>query len=434
MKKVLFILYYWPPSGGAGVQRCLKMVKYMRDFGWEPIVYTAKDAHYPIVDPTLEKDVHPQQLVLRHPIWEPYDLYRKFTGQKKEKRVYSGFMSKDQKPSFTQKASVWIRGNLFIPDARRFWIKPSVKFLTNYIKKHPVDAIISSGPPHSVHMIGRGVKRKTGIPWIADFRDPWTQIDFYDQLMLTGLADYWHKKLEKTVIKEASHLVTVSENWVELYKQLGAEKVRLIRNGFDHEDFEFEKPPLDTEFSCSHIGFLNQDRNSPELWEAFAALCSENQAFDSALKLRFIGKTDPSVFSQLDTLGLTDKVERIAYIPHNEVVKKTVSSQVLLLLVNDVPNVMGHIPGKTYEYVASGRPVLGIGPADADFAKVLRASQSGKTCEFGDKESMKKVLMNYFELFQKKQLSFEQPDLYAYTRKHATELMAQLLDELFLIR
>ncbi|MFI5134679.1 MAG: hypothetical protein ACHQD9_02380, partial [Chitinophagales bacterium] len=188
MKKVLILTYYWPPSGGAGVQRWLKMVKYLPQFGWQPIVYTAKDAEYPIHDPSLEKDVPKEAEVIRQKIWEPYDLYKKFIGQKKEEKVYSGFLSEKKKPGFAQRASVWIRGNLFIPDARCFWIKPSRKFLISYLKKNPVDAMVSTGPPHTTHMIALGIKKKLNIPWIVDFRDPWTQIDFYNQLHLTRWA------------------------------------------------------------------------------------------------------------------------------------------------------------------------------------------------------------------------------------------------------
>ena len=139
MKKLLLITYYWPPSGGAGVQRCLKHVKYFRDFGWEPVVFTAEDAAYPILDESLTKDIPEGIEVVKGPIWEPYELYKRFTGQKKKERVYSGFLSEDKKPSFTQRASVWIRGNFFIPDARKFWIKPSVKLLTKYLKENPVE-------------------------------------------------------------------------------------------------------------------------------------------------------------------------------------------------------------------------------------------------------------------------------------------------------
>ena len=209
------------------MQRWLKMTKYLPQYGWKPIVYTAKDAEYPILDESLQQDISPDAEVIRQPIWEPYDLYKKFIGQKKEEKVYSGFLSEKKKPGFAQRASVWIRGNLFIPDARCFWIKPSAKFLIDFLKKNRVDAMISSGPPHTTHMIALAVKKKLNIPWIADFRDPWTQIDFYDQLQLTKWADGRHKRMEKEILKNADRVVTVSWHWAEDLKRIGGKEVQV---------------------------------------------------------------------------------------------------------------------------------------------------------------------------------------------------------------
>ncbi|MEZ4828739.1 MAG: glycosyltransferase [Bacteroidia bacterium] len=431
MKKVLLITYYWPPSGGAGVQRVLKLVKYFRDFGWEPVVYAPENPAYPIIDESLLNDIPPQQTVIRGRVWEPYDLYKTFTGQRKKERVYSGFLSEEKNPSLTQKLSVWIRGNFFIPDARKFWIKPSVSRLTEWLKTHPVDVILSSGPPHSVHLIAKGVKEKTGIPWVADFRDPWTNIDFYDQLMLTRWADRKHRKLEKSVVTRADKLVTVSWVWAKEFETLGARQVAVITNGFDHEDMKTEGiVHLEEKFVCSHIGYLNRDRNNETLWKAFGELCRELPGFKNDLKLRFIGKTDAITFAQLTQNELMDQVEKIDYIPHNEVLNYTRSTQVLLLLVNNVPNVMGHIPGKTYEYIGSRRPVLAVGPEDADFARVIRETNSGEVCGFDNLEKMKRVLFQFYRRYKKGELTNPEGPVERFTRREATRHMAAVLDKL----
>ena len=190
MKRVLIITYYWPPSGGSGVQRWLKMSKYLPEYGWQPVIYTTENAEYPIVDPSLEKDVSPEAEVIRRPITEPYTFYKKFLGIKQEETVKVGFTQEEKKKkSWKSGLSMWIRGNLFIPDARRWWVKPSVKYLKKYLQEHPVDAIISTGPPHSMHLIAMKLKEATGLPWIADFRDPWTEIDYYQDLHLTRRSD-----------------------------------------------------------------------------------------------------------------------------------------------------------------------------------------------------------------------------------------------------
>ena len=430
MRKVLLILYYWPPSGGAGVQRCLKLVKYLRDFGWEPIVFTAENAAYPILDESLFDDVPEGQEVVRSPIWEPYEVYKRFTGQKKGEKVYSGFLSEDKKPSLTQRLSIWIRGNFFIPDARRFWVKPALRTLEKYLSEHPVEAVISSGPPHTTHLIARGVKRRFGIPWIADFRDPWTNIDFYHQLQLTGWADRKHRRLEQSVMRESDKLVTVSWSWAEEFRELGADPVHVITNGFDHADFEFEPGEPDADFSFNHIGYLNADRNPPQLWEAFGELCKEIPGLKEKLKLRFIGKTDFVVFDALEKLGLADCAERIDYLPHNEVVKTLTRAQVLLLLINNTPNVMGVIPGKIFEYLAARRPILGVGLPEGDAARILRESGVGKMVGFEAKEEMKRQILALYKQYKRGELNVAEADIDRFPRRSATGQMAGLLDEL----
>ncbi|MDX2283068.1 MAG: glycosyltransferase [Bacteroidia bacterium] len=430
MPRVLLITYYWPPSGGAGVQRVLKFAKYLRDFGWEPVVYVPANPSYPVLDPSLEADIPPDLEILRGPIWEPYEWYKRFTGKGKQERVYSGFLTEDRPPSLTERLSVWIRGNFFIPDARRFWIGPSVRRLDAWLRQHPVDAILSSGPPHTVHLIARGLKRRTGLPWIADFRDPWTNIDFYPQLGLTPWADRLHRRMEASVVREADQLVTVSWVWAEEFRALGARNPRVILNGFDDQDFAFDPPPLEPRFVCAHIGYLNADRNPPRLWEAFGELYQDHPDLRRDLVLRFVGKADHVTFRQLEAAGLSGCVERIDYVPHSEVLRYTRSAQLLLLLVNNVPNVMGHIPGKTYEYIGSRRPVLAIAPPEADAARVLREARSGRACGFEDKEAMKAEILRRYAQYQAGTLATEAADTRGFTRRDATRQMAEALHAL----
>jgi len=231
MKKVLIITYYWPPSGGAGVQRWLKFVKYLREYGWEPVVFTAEGGEVPVIDDSLKKDIPENIEVIYGPIWEPYTAYKRLIGQKKGDKIQTGFLTENKKPKTTEKLSIWIRGNLFIPDARKFWIKPSVKSLSKYLKENNVDAIVSNGPPHTTHMIALSLKKKFDIPWLADFRDPWTNIDFYDKLLLSKWADKTHHKLEDEVINLADEVVTVSPNWAKDFLEQSKRKFQVIYNG-----------------------------------------------------------------------------------------------------------------------------------------------------------------------------------------------------------
>lgn len=431
MKKVLLITYYWPPSGGAGVQRVLKLVKYLRQNNWEPVIYTADEAEYPILDVSLAKDIPEGVTVIRKKLWEPYSFYKKFIGQKKDQKVYSGFLSENKKSSFTQKVSIWIRGNFFIPDARCFWIKPSVQFLSEYLKQNPVDAIISSGPPHTTHLIARGVKRKTKLPWIADFRDPWTQIDFYGQLMLTSIADSKHKRLERSVLKEADKVITVSWNWAKDLEKIGQRKIEIITNGFDEDDFsEIDSTQPATKFSMSHIGSLNGDRNAENFWVALKELCNEDAQFKTDLIIRLIGKNDFSVYQSIEQNGLNNQLEKIEYIPHSETGKYQQRSSVLLLFLNNTPNVLGIIPGKLFEYLAARRPILVIGNSNGDSARIVTETNAGAICDFDEKEKMKATIKDFYTRWKKNELTVSAAAIEKYSRKTIAQKFAVLLNEI----
>lgn len=440
MKRVLIISYYFPPSGGAGVQRVLKLVKYLREFGWEPIVFTAKDAAYPILDKTLERDIPEGIKIYRHKIWEPYEWYKKFTGQKKEGTVYSGFISENKRISPAQKLAIWIRGNFFIPDARCFWIKPSVKFLLDELKKNPVDAMISSGPPHTTHMIALSVKKKLNIPWLADFRDPWTNIDFYDQLMLTRWADAKHKRMEEKVLTRADAIDTVSWHWAEDFEKLSGRKIDVVTNGFDEDDFikgESEGEPDyakassgEKKFVIAHIGSLNKDRNHPALWEALRELCDEQADFREKLLIQLIGKNDFSVYQDMEQNGLNRNLQRIDYLPHSEVAMYQQRAAVLYLPLNNTPNVLGIVPGKLFEYLAARRPILVIGDEDGDSARIVRGANAGVVCSFSDKSKIKNELAKMFSLWRLNNLNVDAKGVEQYSRRKIAGQIAALLNRI----
>ncbi|MCX6266202.1 MAG: glycosyl transferase family 1 [Bacteroidetes bacterium] len=430
MKKVLIISYYWPPSGGAGVQRGLKFVKYVRDFGWEPVVYCPENPEYPEADKSLFKDIPAGVEVLKLPIWEPYNAYKRFIGQKKEEKIQAGFLSVKKKNPVIENISVWIRGNLFIPDARKFWIKPSIRFLLKYLDSHPVNAMVSTGPPHSMHLIALGVKNRLKIPWLADFRDPWTEIDFYHQLRLTKQADKKHHRLEKSVLSGADRISVVSWNWALNLNRLFPRHYDVITNGFDPDDFIIPDLKVSSTFNLTHIGSLNKDRNPELLWEVLADICAENPMFGNDLRLRFIGKCDVSLFQCLEKYRLASQTEKIEYMPHEEVLKESARSQVLLLLLNNTPNVMGIVPGKIFEYLATRRPVLCIGPTDGDSARIIREAKAGVTCNFDDRTSIKKALLDLYGRYKLGALQNQEGEIDSFSRKGLTKKISILLNDI----
>ncbi len=430
MKKVLIITYYWPPSGGAGVQRWLKFVKYLREFGWEPIVYTPENPEAPAIDPSLEKDIPANLTVLKTKIWEPYNLYKSFIGQKKDAKINAGFLAEKKKPGLAEKISVWIRGNWFIPDARKFWINPSVEFLSGYLEKNPVDVIVSTGPPHSMHLIALELKKKLSIPWLADFRDPWTNIDFYKDLMLTRSSDEKHKRLEKEVLEKADAVVAVGWHMAEDLKKISGRKIEVITNGYDEDDFLNKENRLDKNFSISHIGAMNADRNPKMLWKALSELLAEIPELKNDLRLNFIGKTDYSVMNELEQNNLTSLLTKTDYLPHGKITERMQSSHVLLLALNDTPNTLGVISGKLFEYIAAKRPVLAIGKEGGDAARIIKETGAGIVCDFQDKEKMKNEIKRLYESFKQNKLTVETSSGNIYSRKKLTEKLAAVLNRI----
>jgi len=422
MKRILIITYYWPPSGGAGVQRWLKFVKYLSEFGYEVVVYTPEEGEFPSEDKSLFKDIPSNVEILKTPIWEPYDLYKKFVGQKKTEKVNAGFIQESKKPKKSQGLSVWVRGNLFIPDARKFWIKPSVKYLTNYLKNNPVDTVISSGPPHSMHMIALSLKNKlkTHAPkWIADFRDPWTNIDYYKDLKLSTWADNKHKRLEKKVLAKADQVITVGKTLTKELESLGAKNISTITNGYDAEDFTATPTAkLDEKLSIAHIGSMNKDRNPIHLWKYLSNRVKSEKNFAEQLEIKLIGKVDIAVLNTLESLQLKPYIKHINYLQHDQVIEEQQKSKILLLVVNNTPNAKGILTGKMFEYMAAKRPILMIGPPDGDAAEIL--SEGFGTCFDFENMNFDSFFSQDFKVWK----SSANPE--KYTRKVLTQKLVEL--------
>ena len=431
VRKVLIITYYWPPSGGAGVQRWLKFSKYLREYGWEPVIYTPENPEAPANDNSLEKDIPEGITILKRPITEPYTAYRRFVGMKPGEKVNAGFLQEKEKPGLAEGFAVWLRGNFFIPDARRFWIRPSVKYLSDYLKNNPVDAIVSTGPPHSMHLIALNIHTKHNIPWLADFRDPWTGIDFYHQLKLTWFADRLHHKLEKKVLASATAVTVISRDMINEFRNLLNREYKLVTNGFDEQDLSpLPLEQLDEKFTVSHIGSINATRNPIQLWRVISQLVQENKEFAAALQIKLVGKVDIGVLKSIDDSNLSGYLSSIAYMPHQDVMQEIQKSQVLLLLINNTPNAKGILTGKIFEYLGSGRPVISIGPEDGDASVILSDAGAGETADYENEARMKEILNDYFALYREKLLKSNMDNRLKYSRKVLASEIAKILDEM----
>lgn len=430
MRKVLIITYYWPPAGSSGVQRWLKFVKYFRDFGWEPVIYTSENPEVAASDDSLQKDIPENIIVIRRSVPEPYTIYKYLTGNR-NKKIGMGFTTEGSKnKGLINWIAIWVRGNFFIPDARMFWINPSVRFLQKYLKENPIDLIVSSGPPHSLHLIALKLKKRLNIPWIADFRDPWTTIYFYKNLHLTPLANYLQKRLELKVLNNANFNVVVSQAMAKEFYHKGIEKIKVIENGFDHEDY-LEQFPLDEKFSIVHVGTIPPKSISPNLWRAIKRFVNYNNEFSDKLIIRFIGNVDSNVVNLLHENNLSDKVEFFGYKPHSEISHYQKEAQVLLVLIPSESKEV--LTGKIFEYLAAKRPILAVGPTGGDLDKLLGETGSGLLLPYNSELEIFEGLKWFWEGYKNNWDNFKPKNIEQFSRKELSRKMTELMNEVLSI-
>ena len=419
-KKVLIITYYWPPSGGSGVQRWLKFSKYLRDFNIEPVIYTIDNPSYPIKDTSLESEIPLGLEVLKQPIFEPNSFLSIFGNNKKKESA--GFLNPN--PTLLGRFFQYVRANYFIPDARKFWIKPSVKFLSNYLNNNEIDVVITTGPPHSIHIIGLALRDKFKIKWISDFRDPWTEIDYFQQLPLTKKANKKHHQLEQEVLEKSDMVIVVGETMKKKFLKHN-HNIEVLTNGFDSYENSLTIE-LDSNFSITHVGLMNADRNPTILWEVLYEISSENIDFKNNLRIKFIGKIDDTVIQDIQVFN-PKNIVRIPYLDHEEVRKYQASSQVLLLSINHVPSAKGIITGKIFEYLQAKRPILGIGPEDGDAAAILKKTNAGNIVGFNNKVELKAAVLKLYKDFKEEKLFVKSINIEQFHRKNITRQLAQVI-------
>lgn len=436
MKRVLIISYYWPPTGGSGVQRWVKFAKYLPSEGWQPVIYTPENPEQLAVDESLAAEVPEAAEVVKTRIIEPYELYKKLlrrSGHSKEAVEVNPVNA--QNKSLLQKAAMWVRGNLFRPDPRCLWIRPSVRFLKKYLSEHPVDLIVSTGPPQSMHMIGLRLSRETGLPWIADFRDPWTKIFYFKHLSMTPATERWHRKMEKKVLDEASAVVAVSPLVQQEFQAMTDTPVELITNGFDECDFSSEPCTqayggASQEFTITHTGLFAADGNPTVLWDVLAEKCQTDEAFRKLLRIKLIGKTDDQILKALKDRGLESSLINMGYQTHSIAVDQQRQASVLILPLRKEPEYRAVLPGKLFEYLASQRPILGIGQPDGAMAMIVNETGTGTVIDWNDKEGISQYIEQCWKRHLEGRLSSDGADLSRFTRRSLTRRMAGLFDKI----
>lgn len=432
MKKVLVITYYWPPSGGSGVQRWVKFAKYLPAEGWQPVVYAPEHPSYPSLDPSLAAEIPKSVQVIRRPIFEPFGIYRRLFGKGSSVDINevasraNGAKGGDWK----SRLSLYIRSNFFIPDARCLWIRPSARFLKNYLKEHPVDVIVSTGPPHSVHLIARSVARATGIPWVADFRDPWTKMYWFRDMAFTKRSLRRHRQLEKQVLDDATVVLSVTPYVQKDFEAMTHTPVAMITNGFDESDYADAEDTRDEYFNITHTGVLPVDGNPDVLWKVLGKLCKTNAELSKVLRIRLVGNTDASVLQQIQDCGLGANLVDLGYQAHKVAVEEQKNACLLILPVRKQPESKAILSGKLFEYLAARRRILGFGDPDGAMAEVLNRTGAGAMAGWDDEKTVETSVLNCWKAYLDDEVIIRSDAIDAYSRKVLTHRLSELLESL----
>lgn len=431
MAKHVFILtYYWPPASGPGVQRWLKFVKYLVDFGWNVTVITPAEGSYPFEDQSLCDEIPDAVQEIRTKTIEPFRIYNLFIGRKgKSVPVAMGDIKAAKSPF--KKLSAYIRANWFIPDARKGWVPFVVKAATPLIKAGEVDAIISTGPPHSTHLAARKLKEKYGIPWVADLRDPWTTIYYNKYLPRTNKTKERDTALETAVLRESDAVLTVSPGLKEELADR-ARRVEVVYNGFDPEDLPEQPKQGSKYFTLAYIGNLKDNQDVSDLWQAIQELAEEGTNFKRQFRLKLIGSQGDHVMQSISQAGITNFCEIHDFVPHKEATHEMVSASMLLFIIPKSERNNLILTGKIFEYLASRTPMLSIGPPAGNAAQILMECNRTEMLDYGDKDAMKRLLKSAFEKWELegKGESVSGNEHMIYSRQAQTECLSELLNEI----
>ena len=434
-KRVLIITYYWPPSGGVGVQRWMHFAVNLKKLGWEPVIYTPSNPQFDIKDESLSNFVKGLEVV-KQEIWEPFNFFHRLTRNKNKEDVKQGLVLEKTSKSWKDDLIIWIRGNLFVPDPRKFWVKKSVRFLEQMVKERNIDLMITTGPPHSMHLIGFKLKcRIPALKWVSDFRDPWSDWDVIQKLKTSRTNRSRHQSMERQVLGASDLVLTVSKRLAtSLSSKAEGVNVQVLSNGISDERIVSDKAnPLNQDrFIVGYFGMLNEIRNPEMLWKQLEALCESNRLFNQKLEIRLGGIVSQSIQERLESSPqLHDKVVFLGYLSHDEVFEEYHKASLLLLLLNKSDNAQWILPMKFFEYLSAGKPILSLGQVDSELGEIFQEYEVGKMYDFEDYDPIGTFILSNFEKNyspDRKQMS---ELLDRYSRSRQTDKLSSLLNDLW---
>ncbi|MBC8384580.1 MAG: glycosyltransferase family 4 protein [Candidatus Cloacimonetes bacterium] len=431
MKKVLIITYYFPPSGGPAVQRIINFIKYLPEFGWNPLILTVKNGEFPAIDHTLR--IPDNCKVHKTFSLEPNFLYKKFTGLKRDDSIPVAVIS-NKNANWKKRLSNWIRLNIFIPDAKIGWLPFAVKKGKEIILSEKPDLIFSSAPPQTVHLIAQKLSEWSKIKWIADFRDPWTDIYHYDDVKRNSLSRIIERKMEKKVLENADRISVVSNDIIRLIREKieDISKFELITNGFDEQELAgLEEIAKYDKFTMIYSGKMNEQQNPANLWKSLQNLINENSEFRDHFQLIIYGNIVPNLIEEIKKFIPEPNVKMYPYIPHKLLLKVLKKSHISLLLIPNTEKNRGIITGKLFDYLAVENFIIGLGPVGGDADEILHKTNCGKMFDYDDLESIRSEMIEQFENWRSgKILEIYRTEKQQYTRRQLTVKLADVFDKL----
>lgn len=401
-KRLLIVTYYWPPSGGSGVQRWLKLCKYLAPLGWEITVLTPENPAFALRDDSLVGDVPANVEVLKLPIWEPYSVYLRLGSRFGIKANQPADFVSAGRTSFFARISSWIRGNLLIPDARKFWVRPAVQFVHAWLPPGEPPIVITTGPPHSMHLIGLQLKKSDpAVKWVADFRDPWSEWDLLDSLSLTRWARARHRTLEQRVLTTADRVITIAPYHRNRLEALSNRPVDVITNGFDPDDFKGITRRRTSRFTIRHVGMVDELRDPRPFMLVVKELIAARADIAHDVLVEFIGNVNTAFQQEVERDSVLAAVTRFTgSVPHHQLMQMYGETDVQLLVLAHTALAPGNLPGKFFEYLASGNPILAIGPTSGDAQAVLAETNAGRIFSPTDRAGIKQALAAHYQRWQ----------------------------------
>ena len=425
-KKVLIITYYWPPFSSPGVQRWLKFVKYFDQFNIKPYVYTPDISNIHQVDESLTSDIPESAIIIKRPIFL-FDSLLKLFSSNYYNKYNRGLIPSKKNLTVIDKILLYVRGNFFIPDPKIFWTNRSLNFIKQYIDLNDIETIITTGPPHSMHLLGQKIKNSTNVKWIADFRDPWTNIWYHKKFYFSKSTLAKHNLLELGVLNDADHVIVTSNTLNDEYSKLTKTSISTITNGFDYSNDN--EALLDKKFTISHIGSILSDRNPEMLWRVLSKVVKEVKGFKDSFSLNLIGNVSDEVRHSVKEFSLENYVKYIGHIPYSDTNKYLKKSQILLLIQTNHNESNSIIPAKLYEYLNSNRPIISISN-NKDVKSIIEETGVGYNFNYNEEVELFNCISSSYSKFMDNTLKISPNNINKYSRFELTRSISDIISKL----